>query len=139
MQRGPFPDKFWRVHRRYNDFVQLNGALSTSNFPLSFPPKRLIGNMEPDFIAQRQVALQVHIAPFLKKYPTNSHILSFHVSTTYLQNYLNVVLMNPILASSLSMKKFLDPENYTAPLHGNPANHTNPWNCVFKAIVPFQK
>lgn len=26
--------------------------------------------------------------------------------------------MNPILASSLSTKKFLDPENYTAPLHG---------------------
>lgn len=26
--------------------------------------------------------------------------------------------MNPILASSLPMKKFLDPENYTAPLHG---------------------
>ncbi|XP_028046350.1 PX domain-containing protein kinase-like protein isoform X3 [Monomorium pharaonis] len=46
--------------------------------------------MEPDFIAQRQIALQ---------------------------NYLNIVLMNPILASSLPMKKFLDPENYTAPLH----------------------
>lgn len=26
--------------------------------------------------------------------------------------------MNPILASSLPMKKFLDPDNYTAPLHG---------------------
>lgn len=36
----------------------------------------------------------------------------------FLQNYLNIVLMNPILASSLPMKKFLDPENYTAPLHG---------------------
>ncbi|KAL0108358.1 hypothetical protein PUN28_015118 [Cardiocondyla obscurior] len=89
-QRGPLPEKFWRVSRRYNDFVQLNAALSISGFDLPLPPKRIIGNMEPDFIAQRQIALQ---------------------------NYLNIVLMNPILASSLPMKKFLDPENYTAPLH----------------------
>ncbi|XP_016839498.1 PX domain-containing protein kinase-like protein isoform X1 [Nasonia vitripennis] len=89
-QRGPLPEKSWRVCRRYNDFVQLHAVLSTSGINLPLPPKRIIGNMEPDFIAQRQVALQ---------------------------NYLNVVLMNPILASSLPMKKFLDPENYTAPLH----------------------
>ncbi|XP_033222131.1 PX domain-containing protein kinase-like protein isoform X1 [Belonocnema kinseyi] len=89
-QRGPLPERSWRVCRRYNDFVQLNGALWASGLNLPLPPKRIIGNMEPDFVARRQVALQ---------------------------NYLNVVLMNPILASSLSMKKFLDPENYTAPLH----------------------
>ncbi|XP_012263544.2 PX domain-containing protein kinase-like protein isoform X1 [Athalia rosae] len=89
-QRGPLPEKSWRVSRRYNDFVQLNGALSLSGISLPLPPKRIIGNMEPDFVAQRQLALQ---------------------------NYLNVVLMNPILASSLPMKKFLDPDNYTAPLH----------------------
>ncbi|XP_067212547.1 PX domain-containing protein kinase-like protein isoform X3 [Linepithema humile] len=89
-QRGPLPEKSWRVSRRYNDFVQLNTALSISGLDLPLPSKRIIGNMEPDFIAQRQIALQ---------------------------NYLNIVLMNPILASSLPMKKFLDPENYTAPLH----------------------
>nr|XP_034178989.1 PX domain-containing protein kinase-like protein isoform X1 [Osmia lignaria] len=89
-QRGPIPEKSWRVSRRYNDFVQLNGALSISGIDLALPPKKIIGNMEPDFIAQRQVALQ---------------------------NYLNNILMNPILASSLPMKKFLDPDNYTAPLH----------------------
>ncbi|XP_019699346.1 PX domain-containing protein kinase-like protein isoform X2 [Harpegnathos saltator] len=89
-QRGPLPERSWRVSRRYNDFVQLNTALSISGFDLPLPPKRIIGNMEPDFIAQRQIALQ---------------------------NYLNIVLMNPILASSLPMKRFLDPENYTAPLH----------------------
>ncbi|XP_046620842.1 PX domain-containing protein kinase-like protein isoform X1 [Neodiprion virginianus] len=89
-QRGPLPEKSWRVSRRYNDFVQLNGALCSSGISLPLPPKRIIGNMEPDFIAQRQLALQ---------------------------NYLNTVLMNPILASSLPMKKFLDPDNYTAPLH----------------------
>ncbi|KAK0168115.1 hypothetical protein PV327_001948 [Microctonus hyperodae] len=89
-QRGPLPDKSWRVSRRYNDFVQLNGALSVSGLELPLPPKKIIGNMDAEFIAQRQIALQ---------------------------HYLNVVLMNPILASSLSMKHFLDPNNYAAPLH----------------------
>lgn len=58
-QRGPLPDKSWRVSRRYNDFVQLNGVLCNSGVSLPFPPKRIIGNMEPEFIAQRQLALQV--------------------------------------------------------------------------------
>lgn len=58
-QRGPLPERSWRVSRRYNDFVQLNAALSISGFDLPLPPKRIIGNMEPDFIAQRQIALQV--------------------------------------------------------------------------------
>ncbi|KAL2735197.1 PX domain-containing protein kinase-like protein isoform X1 [Vespula squamosa] len=90
VQRGPLPEKTWRVSKRYNDFVQLNAVLSLSGIDLPLPPKKIIGNMEPDFIAQRQQALQ---------------------------NYLNIVLMNPILASSLPMKKFLDPDNYTTPLH----------------------
>ncbi|XP_043287055.1 PX domain-containing protein kinase-like protein isoform X2 [Venturia canescens] len=89
-QRGPVPERSWRVSRRYNDFVQLNGALSVSGLSLPLPPKRIIGNMDADFVAQRQIALQ---------------------------NYLNIILMNPILASSLPMKHFLDPDNYTAPLH----------------------
>ncbi|CAD6238665.1 GSCOCG00008509001-RA-CDS [Cotesia congregata] len=89
-QRGPLPEKSWRVSRRYNDFVQLNGVLSMSGLDLPLPPKKIIGNMDVEFIAQRQIALQ---------------------------NYLNVVLMNPILASSLPMKHFLDPNNYAIPLH----------------------
>ncbi|XP_012284246.1 PX domain-containing protein kinase-like protein [Orussus abietinus] len=89
-QRGPLPEKSWRVGRRYNDFVQLDGALSISGIKLPLPPKKIVGNMAPDFVARRQIALQ---------------------------NYLNVALMNPILASSLPMKKFLDPDNYAAPLH----------------------
>ncbi|XP_034940674.1 PX domain-containing protein kinase-like protein isoform X2 [Chelonus insularis] len=89
-QRGPLPERSWRVSRRYNDFVQLNAALSISGLDLPLPPKKVIGNMGAEFIAQRQIALQ---------------------------KYLNVVLMNPILASSLSMKHFLDPNNYTVPLH----------------------
>lgn len=49
-----------------------------------------IGNMRPDFIAERRLALQ---------------------------NYINIILMNPILASSLPAKKFVDPESYNQPFH----------------------
>ena len=59
-QRGPLPEKSWRVSRRYNDFVQLHSVLSTSGIDLPFPPKKIIGNMGSDFIAQRQAALQVN-------------------------------------------------------------------------------
>lgn len=46
--------------------------------------------MRPEFIAERSLALQ---------------------------NYINIVLMNPILASSLPAKKFIDPESYNQPFH----------------------
>lgn len=65
-QRGPLSEKFWRVSRRYNDFVQLNAALSISGIDLALPPKKIIGNMEPDFIAQRQIALQVNYLNYIK-------------------------------------------------------------------------
>lgn len=48
------------------------------------------GNMRPEFIAERRLALQ---------------------------NYINIVLMNPILASSLPAKKFVDPESYNQSFH----------------------
>lgn len=44
--------------------------------------------MRPEFIAERREALQ---------------------------NYINIILMNPILASSLPAKKFVDPETYNQP------------------------
>jgi len=62
-----YAENLWFVHsgiRNQNTersaSVQLNAALSISGFDLPLPPKKIIGNMEPDFIAQRQIALQVH-------------------------------------------------------------------------------
>ena len=46
--------------------------------------------MRPEFIAERQLALQ---------------------------QYINTILMNPILASSLPAKKFVDPESYNQSFH----------------------
>uniref|UniRef100_U5EPX8 PX domain-containing protein kinase-like protein n=1 Tax=Corethrella appendiculata TaxID=1370023 RepID=U5EPX8_9DIPT len=90
IQRGPFPDNTWRILRRYNDFDQLNKCLQISKVELKFPGKKIIGNMRPEFIAERLIALQ---------------------------EYLNQILMNPILASSLPTKKFIDPDTYTQSFH----------------------
>lgn len=59
MQRGPIRSNYWRVYRRYNDFVGLHSHLQPAGIPLPLPPKKLIGNMSRDFIAERQQALQV--------------------------------------------------------------------------------
>lgn len=91
MCRGPFADKSWHVHKRYNDFRALHASLLCAGIELPLPPKRLIGNREPDFISQRLHGLQ---------------------------KYLNAVLMNPILASSLPTKLFIDPINYCQPFSG---------------------
>ncbi|XP_075217096.1 PX domain-containing protein kinase-like protein [Lycorma delicatula] len=86
--KGCGNDKCWKVYKRYNDFVALHHALQASSLNLPLPPKKYINNLDREFIAERQAGLQ---------------------------KYLNIVLMNPILACSLPVKKFLDPENYTIP------------------------
>nr|CAD7568597.1 unnamed protein product [Timema californicum] len=98
VQRGPLPEKSWHIYKRYNDFVTLHNAFQTSGLSLPLPPKKLLGNMDREFIAERRVALQ---------------------------NYLNIVLMNPILASSLSVKRFLDPDNYSTPFHELALQHVS--------------
>ncbi|XP_018563399.1 PX domain-containing protein kinase-like protein isoform X2 [Anoplophora glabripennis] len=88
VQRGPYLDETWKINKRYNDFYKLHGVLQTSGIPLDLPPKKLIGNMDPQFITERQQGLQ---------------------------KYLNSVFMNPILVSSLPARSFVDPANYCQP------------------------
>ncbi|KAK4884313.1 hypothetical protein RN001_000584 [Aquatica leii] len=88
VHRGPFSQKTWRIYKRYNDFLALHSYLQTSGLPLPLPPKKIIGNRDPEFISERQQGLQ---------------------------KYLNSVLMNPILVSSLPAKSFVDPANYCQP------------------------
>lgn len=66
---------------------------------LPLPPKKLIGNMDREFIAQRQRGLQA---------------------------YLDAVTQHPLLCAALPVKKFLDPNNYSANYTGG-----------FLAIFPF--
>ncbi|XP_044744682.1 PX domain-containing protein kinase-like protein [Coccinella septempunctata] len=88
VHRGPFSDETWRISKRYNDFYKLHTHLQSSGLQLSFPPKKLIGNFDPDFINERLRGLQ---------------------------KYLNLILMNPILVSSLPARSFIDPANYCQP------------------------
>ncbi|KAH8291018.1 hypothetical protein KR054_007801 [Drosophila jambulina] len=89
--RGSSRENSWNVLRRYNDFDRLDKCLRISGIELPLPRKRIFGNMRPDFVAERKQALQV---------------------------YINAVLMNPILASSLPAKRFVDPESYSQSFHG---------------------
>lgn len=41
-----------------------------------------------------------------------------HQRQLELQLFINQVLMNPILASSLPTKKFIDPDSYSTPFQG---------------------
>lgn len=59
VQRGPLKENKWNVSRRYRDFAALHAGLLQANIELPIPPKKLIGNMQPAFIAERQIALQV--------------------------------------------------------------------------------
>ncbi|XP_030557973.1 PX domain-containing protein kinase-like protein isoform X1 [Drosophila novamexicana] len=93
VQRG---DSSWNVLRRYNDFNKLHKSLRISGIELPLPGKRIFGNMRPDFIAERKEALQV---------------------------YINTILMNPILASSLPAKRFVDPESYSQSFHDHAVQH----------------
>lgn len=86
VQRGPTKENKWNVSRRYRDFAALHTSLHQANIDLPLPPKKLIGNMQPSFIAERQIALQ---------------------------NYINEVLKHEVLALSLQVRSFLDPNNYS--------------------------
>ncbi|XP_017467159.1 PREDICTED: PX domain-containing protein kinase-like protein [Rhagoletis zephyria] len=90
LQRGTNKENSWKILRRYNDFAELHKCLCISGIDLPMPGKRLFGNMRPDFIAERRQALQI---------------------------YINAVLMNPILASSLPAKRFVDPDSYSQSFH----------------------
>ncbi|KAM4652833.1 PX domain-containing protein kinase-like protein isoform 3-T3 [Discoglossus pictus] len=87
VQRGISMENSWQIIRRYSDFDMLNNSLQISGLSLPLPPKKLIGNMDREFIAERQKGLQ---------------------------NYLNVITSNHILCNYELVKKFLDPNNYSA-------------------------
>ncbi|KAK9497108.1 hypothetical protein O3M35_004485 [Rhynocoris fuscipes] len=86
VKRDLLSERQWLVHRRYNDFLSLHHSLLVANINLPLPPKKIIGNMNRNFIAERQTALQ---------------------------NYLDLILSHQLLSAQLVVKKFLDPQNYS--------------------------
>uniref|UniRef100_A0A672NKI8 PX domain-containing protein kinase-like protein n=1 Tax=Sinocyclocheilus grahami TaxID=75366 RepID=A0A672NKI8_SINGR len=86
VQRGVSTENSWTVIRRYSDFDMLNNSLLISGLNLPLPPKKLLGNMDREFIAERQKGLQA---------------------------YLNYITRHHILSSCELVKKFLDTNNYS--------------------------
>ncbi|KAF6215825.1 hypothetical protein GE061_000160 [Apolygus lucorum] len=87
VHRGFESENAWHVHRRYNDFHALHKELSVAGVSLPLPPKKMIGNMDRNFILQRLDGLQ---------------------------SYLNTVLSNAILANQKAVKIFLEPHTYSS-------------------------
>uniref|UniRef100_A0A0A9WWP1 PX domain-containing protein kinase-like protein n=1 Tax=Lygus hesperus TaxID=30085 RepID=A0A0A9WWP1_LYGHE len=87
VHRGFDCENSWHVHRRYNDFLALHKELSVAGVSLPLPPKKMIGNMDREFILQRLDGLQ---------------------------SYLNIVLNNAILANQKAVKIFLEPHTYSS-------------------------
>uniref|UniRef100_A0A8C3NY32 PX domain-containing protein kinase-like protein n=1 Tax=Cyanoderma ruficeps TaxID=181631 RepID=A0A8C3NY32_9PASS len=81
VQRGVSTENSWQS--RVSNFSSLF-KISTLSLPL--PPKKLIGNMEREFIAERQKGLQA---------------------------YLDVITTHHILSNCELVKKFLDPNSYS--------------------------
>uniref|UniRef100_A0A4W6BRU5 PX domain-containing protein kinase-like protein n=1 Tax=Lates calcarifer TaxID=8187 RepID=A0A4W6BRU5_LATCA len=89
VQRGVSSDNSWQVNKPITSVYQnkLFLCLQVCGISLPLPPKKLIGNMDREFIAERQRGLQT---------------------------YLDSITQHPLLCSSLPVKKFLDPNNYCA-------------------------
>lgn len=84
--RGPTKDHSWVVTKRYSDFEKIDPVLRTTGLDLPLPPKKVFGNFDRDFIKERQNGLQA---------------------------YLNAITSIPVLANSLTVKRFLDERNYS--------------------------
>ncbi|KAB0403545.1 hypothetical protein E2I00_015241, partial [Balaenoptera physalus] len=63
--------KIAEIVRRYSDFDLLNNSLQIAGLSLPLPPKKLIGNMDREFIGGRQKVLQNYLNII-----TTNHILS---------------------------------------------------------------
>jgi len=59
VQKGPIPENSWTVLRRYSQFVNLENELRIAGIGLPLPPKKILGKMDREFIAERQQGLQV--------------------------------------------------------------------------------
>ena len=98
---------------------------SYCDLPYDLPPKRYFGNLDRQFILERQKALQVHIYIYIYMQnasnifppPLISHLLP------HTQHYLNQVLSFPPAQYSHHLRLFLDPSHYEKPFMGT----LQPW------------
>ncbi|XP_038054401.1 PX domain-containing protein kinase-like protein isoform X1 [Patiria miniata] len=114
VQRGIAAEKTWQINRRYSDFVALHEFLKITNLELPLPPKKVFGNMDREFIAERQQSLQ---------------------------QYLSLILSHHLLATSFIVKRFLDPSNYPANLQEVALQHVSMFfrsEPYWEVVEPFR-
>lgn len=87
VHRGFNEEHNWVVIKRYREFVALHKELHAASYNINLPPKRYIGNLNRQFILERQALLQ---------------------------KYLNDILGNIFLSSFVAVRKFFDPDNYSS-------------------------
>lgn len=104
----------WNIQRRYNDFRNLQVTLlNMSGVDIPFPGKKMTGNLDREFIAARQASLQL---------------------------YTNIVLEHHFIRTSLVVRRFFDPKNFsqnfqeTALQNVSLAFRTNPRYEIIKSI-----
>lgn len=115
-----FPDKVsrawgagpptWQTCRRYSDFVALQGGLQEAGLPLPLPKKKVVGNLDREFVLQRQSELQEYLQVWTGLEP-------LHGITD-----LQALLERPLLANSLPTRRFLDPDTYALNFQGGDHN-----------------
>ena len=96
-------------------FIPFFPFFKVSGLELPLPPKKVFGNMDTTFIAERQNGLQ---------------------------NYVNFILAHPVLARHISVKRFLDPLNYSCDFQGTCTQSLcDKWNPLsgLSSIQPWSK
>lgn len=53
------PSSSWIIKKRFREFVELNNILKDYGFNFELPKKKILGNTDPTFMAERQKGLQV--------------------------------------------------------------------------------
>ncbi|XP_065214696.1 PX domain-containing protein kinase-like protein [Planococcus citri] len=92
VHRGYNEENHWTIFRRYSEFCALHKDLKAVYYEINLPPKKFFGNLEVQFVKDRQHKLQ---------------------------SYLNKVLDHIVLSSSYYLKRFLDSDNYYDSIQDN--------------------
>ena len=58
--------KKWKIYRRYRQFYALNEVLRSKGYKLpTFPPKKILGTFDPQFVAKRYAMLSAYLEKLL--------------------------------------------------------------------------
>ncbi|CAF0841362.1 unnamed protein product [Adineta ricciae] len=105
----------WVITKRFREFVELDNLLKDYGFNFELPKKKLFGNTDPIFMAERQKGLQA---------------------------YLNILVQHIELCNSLTVHRFLDPNSHLISYPESALQHVSMFvrsmTDVYQIIDPLQ-